>query len=241
MKKSERRFLSGIIVASFVFLMLSAFNVNAATVTSVGTKKSQTVLGISYSYYSSVYKYDNNKVIGAINVEAAKGFESGYAGVNSRLYNSSGALVTSSGWYYNEGLGYAWSMPSGSTTTKGTYYSKGQVKLYNGNGYNVYTCNSSPNVTLKSITMYEVNDIRLTYGSDYYADEEESPDLVQVIGLNGEEGYVYSKDLESDINSLEEAIEYARAEHYDYEIPVYESDGKTVIDSFKITFSERDM
>lgn len=39
MKKSERRFLSGIIVASFVFLMLSAFNVNAATVTSVGTKK----------------------------------------------------------------------------------------------------------------------------------------------------------------------------------------------------------
>ena len=89
--------------------------------------------------------------------------------------------------------------------------------------------------------MYEVNDIGLTYGSDYYADEEESPDLVQVIGLNGEEGYVYSKDLESDINSLEEAIEYARAEHYDYEIPVYESDGKTVIDSFKITFSERDM
>ena len=89
MKKSERRFLSGIIVASFVFLMLSAFNVNAATVTSVGTKKSQTVLGISYSYYSSVYKYDNNKVIGAINVAAAKGFESGYVGVNSRLYNSS--------------------------------------------------------------------------------------------------------------------------------------------------------
>ena len=170
-----------------------------------------------------------------------KKWPSGYVGMNIRLYNTSGTLVKSSGWIYDEGGAYSWSQPSAGTTKKGTYYSKGQVKLYNGNGYTTYTCNSSPNMTYSSIgnLEYEENVNGLTFGSDYYAQTSaECPDLVRVIGVNGNEGYVYNYELESNVNTPAQAIEYAESCPLVKTINVYAENGQTVIDTFELSYEK---
>ena len=67
------------------------------------------------------------------------------------------------------------------------------------------------------------------------------PDLIRVIATNGKEGYVYQKDLEGEQpNNPSEAVEYMKRLKelndqgiFTRTIPVYESDGITVIGEFE--------
>lgn len=65
----------------------------------------------------------------------------GELGGRGRAYNSSNTLISQSGWSYsNQTLppGAFW----GNTATfsgNGSYYSQGQVQVWNGNGYTTYT------------------------------------------------------------------------------------------------------
>ncbi|MBR3971042.1 MAG: hypothetical protein IKJ87_08195 [Ruminococcus sp.] len=80
---------------------------------------------------------------------------------------------------------------------------------------------------------YEVNENGQTYGSNPDATSlEELPDLVAVLGDNGNEGYIYAADFWSAVlSSPEEAL--AMQESYAPRVfDVYESDGVTVIDTF---------
>ena len=152
----------------------------------------------------------------------------------------SGTLVKSSGWQYNDTALAGRSLNSGSTSTKGTYYAQSQVSFYNGNGYNTYTSNASPRIQRSSVPMitekpYEVNEYGLTYGSGFYAESlEDYPDLIQVIGKNGVEGYVYSKDINLELNTLDEVLDYINSGQSDYTVPVYTEDGITIVDTFEI-------
>lgn len=66
-----------------------------------------------------------------------------------------------------------------------------------------------------------------TYGEAMVAKYlDEDVDLISAIGKNGKEGYIKTADLPHNIP------DYVP---YDHEIPVYESDGVTVIDSFFIS------
>ncbi len=236
-KKKCFRFLSALF-AVMILATSAGFNVDAAT--SNGTKKTTTLLGYTYTYYSSIIK-NSSSIFPCVDVSCTKKWPSGYVGMNIRLYNTSGTLVKSSGWIYDEGGAYSWSQPSAGTTKKGTYYSKGQVKLYNGNGYTTYTCNSSPNMTYSSIgnLEYEENVNGLTFGSDYYAQTSaECPDLVRVIGVNGNEGYVYNYELESNVNTPAQAIEYAESCPLVKTINVYAENGQTVIDTFELSYEK---
>ena len=101
-------------------------------------------------------------------------------------------------------------------------------------------------------TTYEVNENGITYGRDNplaSAENQEQPQLIAAIGTNGEEGYVYAIDLEGEQpNSPEEALIYmkelntsveeAKEAGYKYlrYIPLYESDGVTVIGEFGISY-----
>ncbi len=237
--KIKRRTNYLLIMCTTLFLVIILpLKAYAATVT--GTKKNVTVSGYTYTYFSSTIK-NSQEIFACVEIDCARRWPSGYVGLNSRLYNSLGLLVSSSGWLYDEVGGYGWSQPGGSTKNKGTYYSKGQVKFYNGNGYNTYTCNASPNLQFKSIKKsdYEINELGLTYGSDYWAaTPDECPDLINVIGIHGKVGYVYNNDLTPVINSPTEAIKYALATPSKEMIPVYKSDGKTVIDTFILSYEK---
>lgn len=236
----RKRIINIFCIMFVVTFLITALPFKVRAAESAGTKKSVTVSGYTYTYHSYIYK-SSSSVNAFVEVSCAKKWPSGYIGLNSRLYNSSGTLVKSSGWLYDEGGGYLWNQPSGSTTQRGTYYSKGQVKFYNGNGYNTYTCNSSPNMQLSAVREleYEENELGLTFGSDYLAETiEECPDLVRVIGVNGKEGYVYNFELNSDVNTPSEAIAYSRSCPLTKTIAVYAEDGQTVIDTFELSFEK---
>lgn len=71
------------------------------------------------------------------------------------------------------------------------------------------------------------------------ADVEE-PDLMAAVGVDGIKGYVKKTDLEGDVvKSPEEAVALmkrrAKAAKVYEEIPLYESDGQTVIGKFRLS------
>lgn len=82
---------------------------------------------------------------------------------------------------------------------------------------------------------YKVNEYGQTYGSDQYADSiEEEPDLIAATGENNIDGYLRKEDVFRPMpKSPEEAV--ARNEFLKYTtiIPLYASDGRTVVGEFK--------
>ena len=102
---------------------------------------------------------------------------------------------------------------------------------------------------------FPVNDAGQTYGSGLHPDFEliVKPDLILAIGVDGTEGYVLRTDLEGTgplqrPQNAEEALVYneqlmelareaqARGDKYVYYIPLYASDGCTIIGEFGITY-----
>ena len=83
-----------------------------------------------------------------------------------------------------------------------------------------------------------------TYGETFNVAFENYPDLIGVIATNGMEGYAYKEDLIDEYvpQSPEEAVEYMnKLEELNNQgiffqvIPVYKSDGKTVIGEFEMS------
>jgi hypothetical protein len=90
--------------------------------------------------------------------------------------------------------------------------------------------------------VYSVNKNGQTYGSSALAKTpEEEPDLVAAYGIDNTFGYVYSYELEEasggNAKTPEQALEEQkeRQEKGNIKIPLYKSDGKTVIGEFEIT------
>ncbi len=76
---------------------------------------------------------------------------------------------------------------------------------------------------------FEVNELGLTYGPNIYSDV--TPDLVAAIGLNGADGYVYWEELlgVGARKSPDDVVTDVPSS-----IPLYASDGVTVIGEFPV-------
>lgn len=80
---------------------------------------------------------------------------------------------------------------------------------------------------------YSVNEQGETYSdAPYGTGTMQELDLVEAVGTNGVQGYVKSTDLEPTFSSPEEAIAFQEANKDGRSVPLYESDGKTVIGEF---------
>ena len=235
MKKRIKKLLSRLLICSLIMCVLYVDNVQA--IVTNGITKTVNVMGYTYRF-CSIAHVDSEKMARAVTDVSSDGNKpAGYIGVDARLYTSDGVLRTSSGWIYTDGECSGMSRGSSYVNDKNTFYSKGQVKIYNGNGYNTYICNSSPNVQTYSIMQYPTNAKGETYGSDYYSTcEYDSPDLILVEGMEGNTGYVKYEDLNrgGECSTLNAAIEYQKDISVQKEIPVYLEDGGTIIDSFAI-------
>lgn len=89
----------------------------------------------------------------------------------------------------------------------------------------------------EDIPNYPVNEQGETYGhGPFPAGRDLGPDLIKAEGENGVIGYVKSSDLDAPVSSPEEALAYMKSlENVDYiSIPLYETDGKTVIGEFRL-------
>ena len=89
-------------------------------------------------------------------------------------------------------------------------------------------------VTYSSVrtTAWGVNESGQTYG---VANANGTPDLVSVAAPNGKVGYVDRRELEGPTpTSPTEALAWQNGPQEDVQLPVYESDGKTVIGLFPV-------
>ena len=131
----KRLFCIPIIAAllmAFVSFPITAF-------AAVGSKSYATVYGYRYEYYSTVHT-NSSSVWAGCSVRCLSGnVPAGYIGTLPRLYNSRGLLVKSGYWEYSSRsiAGMLKLTPTVSAT--GTFYGRGSVRMYNGNGYNTYT------------------------------------------------------------------------------------------------------
>lgn len=232
-----------LIAAILVVCSTMSFNGWASAASSTGGKQSANVYGINYTYYASIHNNTSDTwARGHVTFPYGSGVQAGYVAINTKLYNNSASVVNSTGVQYlpDASAGTTGYVVDGAKySTKGTYFAKADVHLYNGNGYNLYTTYQSPKLSRALPIIpnepFKVNENNLTYGSDYYVSStEEGPDLIQAVGKNGTEGYVYSKDINLDFNSLSDVLTYMNSGQSNFTVPLYAVDGVTIIDSFEV-------
>ncbi|MGO4699428.1 hypothetical protein AB4Z50_34880 [Paenibacillus sp. 2TAB26] len=97
--------------------------------------------------------------------------------------------------------------------------------------------NTNGEVIEPTASAYPTNDQGQTYGHGPFPEGvNQGPDLIKAEGKNGVVGYVKSTDLEPSMSSIEEALAYNKSmEKLGYvSLPLYETDGKTIIGEFII-------
>lgn len=205
--------------------------------------KSVTVYGHEYDYWSSINSTDDTLVLYSTYGTAIDGTPQGYMGLRPRLYLEDGTLIEAVDWHYNDSdyavtssLRVPWIYKDG--VPGEYYYSRGQAKFYNGNGYTTYTCNASSNIrvplTARSI---QINARGEVYGSELFLEElGVEADLIRVKGNNGEIGFVKNADLNLDdcVDNPSDALNVVNGISKDRNILVYASDGETVVDTFTV-------
>lgn len=238
------RKLKGITLFLIVCLLITPVQWEILAESTHCQEKNVTILGYTYCYSCGIQiENDVMQAFATVKSPTHVNYPTGYYGIKVIVYNDSGTIVIDNDWFYNpESNITGRTIYSNTISEQGTYYSKAQMRFYNGNGYNTYNCNASPCMQRSSgvpVEEYKVNENGQTYGSDFYAETiDEMPDLVRVLGINGREGYVYKTQLEWVPESLEEVLEYIHTGADSKTIPVYLEDGITIIDSFVITKPE---
>ena len=253
-----KRFKQKLMGLSFAAMTIFSLIVVAKAAYYESAKKAIQVYGCQYNIISTI----SNNEFGCIQVGTRVEAESpsvpiGYIGVQARIYNSSQVMLTSGPWQYNTyataTFGYAKSFPVQSNLY---YYSEGAVDLWNGNGYTRDTCARTPNYMPKSaskndnIVLYD-EDGEMSDSRPILENINSTSDLILAMGTNGKIGYVRADDLNADdVSTPEQAVAYmerlkskmeiAKLAHQQYLdiIPLYDSDGVTVIGEYAISFPE---
>lgn len=117
------------------------------------------VANSNYFYYGPVngYYYQNQSVMVTppkggiyagtfVQTQYPVNVPTGYMGAFSRLYNSNGVQVESSGWVFNDVPEAGMGQNTPYYYVSGTYYSVGATAAYNGNGYTTYQAYRSPDL-----------------------------------------------------------------------------------------------
>ncbi|TQK74277.1 hypothetical protein FB479_102920 [Brevibacillus sp. AG162] len=104
----------------------------------------------------------------------------------------------------------------------------------------VFIINHASNID--SPSNYPVNEQGQSFGAGPFPEgASQEPDLIKAEGEKGVEGYVRSSDLSPAVSTPEEAIAFQKIiEATGFRsIPLYKSDGKTVIGEFRLYSSNK--
>lgn len=201
-----------------------------------------TVYGHEYKFNS---RMQDRHFISGNTVEAVaeaciadkKVITAGYIGAQARLYTADGYLKHSSEMVYNDDAVNVYAY-SDATSDSGYFYSQSRVCFYNGNGYDYFTANRSPNLAVPASIVnldYEKNDRNETYGSGLLAELlGVEPDYIAAIGINGVRGYVRADELYTIPSSPKDAALMMQQDRENKIIPLYDINGN-VIDGFVVT------
>lgn len=139
-------------VAICTLLVSILFGISAAAFALVSPWKYYgPIAGYSYRNQAEIYSTTDGAV-GNSYVERSDvgNVPPGYMGVQARLYDSDGYLLDYTSFSYNINTCHGmWEVTDAYDVPGWYYYSKGYTKAYNGNGYNTYSTNRTPNMLLQ--------------------------------------------------------------------------------------------
>lgn len=230
-----------------IILSLSIVAASAATATSPWEYYDSTVYGIKFHYrHQASATTTNNSAHATATIVSTDGTKlvGGYVGAQAILFRD-GSQVRATAMIMNQPNTTGVTVSTIDEYISGNYSARGKCKIYYTNGYyqgEKYQTDPTPVVQLgitRKINQYLPEDMQyqINANGQFYgkAVSEEitgvSLDLIESIGINGKKGYVKATDLTPDFKSLAEARKYVPADKI---IPVYASDGLTVIDTFRI-------
>ena len=212
-----------------IALMLSSALIISASAT-ISTVFKCSAAGIDYQAYSTLNTSSTapNKLAGGGTVATVSKntVPAGYMMIKSTIMTSNGEVVGTS--YGTE-----------------TYYGQALLKLYEGGEYKPLTVTRTPSMTKPTRSSMAnnnqetqdkdaifVNENGYTMGNATTEDSAEIRDLdfYSAIGVNGKKGYIRASEMNGP-KTLDEAATYDDSSK---DIPVYASDGVTVIDTFHI-------
>ena len=133
-----------------VLLTLCIFTGTAFGAYAVGNTANATIGGRSYFWFSDI---STGGIVSASSIVAGTSHSVpvGWTGVNARLFSGGGAMMNISGATYN-----TWEVPRSTTwgisanypiTSGYSYYSQGEIFIWNGTGYISGTTPRTPNLS----------------------------------------------------------------------------------------------
>lgn len=159
-------------------------------------------------------------------------------GAHCNLYRASdGAIVRTADWAYNTSTVSTFTNSTSKYNAKGTYYAQGTSKGFlSNNTYETKWCGQSTIAQIKSLNISsEDKQERIKL----YEDKQ----MVKAIGENDIEGYILLEDLYDEENQPKNSSEAkiymskrARSLKQYRMIPLYDTDGQTVIGEYRIDF-----
>lgn len=194
---------------------------------------SSTWVGGKYYTWNTLIEVGSGKAKGGTYIKANKTVPAGYMGAHANMYNAAtGKVVATSDWRTNPVASIGYGNMTWETTSPGRYMTKGTVKIYNGNGYNVYGAKHSPELNLRSLNI-EISDEELKERNHLY----KSKNMIAAEGVGCVDGYVSLDDLyntENEPNTPEEFLQMQKNAKSYRMIPLYSNDGETVIGEYRI-------
>lgn len=240
--------LKKIVLLAFAIIMVSALTMLPAFADLTSSvSKTTTVNGYSYTFDSTIH----NEVKGRIGFQAnvwttAGSLPTGYMGVRARLYDyNTGEMVGHSDYTFNAlGVNFllesdVYYPPAG---YNGYYYSWGEVCFWDGTHYIFDSAYPTPNFQITRAHSLSPHNISIQrnangeiYGSELFLSEiGVNPDLILARGTDDVIGYVRADDIKDDgVHTPEDAAAYMM-NRQPRSVPLYESDGETVIGTFVI-------
>lgn len=229
----DKKWLKGLIAVLLCVLIPS--NVFAATLYSNWYSIPASELGydpanVSYQYRAAL-RIDTRYAQGTAQIYGDKQIPQSYVGALAQIYSSSGQLLNSSNWKYNnDGPVTNHAVTIGYNGT-GTMYCKATFGVWANTKEKIYSAKTSNGIVKSSETLPEnkINESGKVYGSGL----SDSPiDLILTLGDNGNVGYVYAEDLYgAPAQSREEFIAKMNSPAKKT-IPVYDENGMTIVDYF---------
>ncbi|MGE6575952.1 hypothetical protein [Paenibacillus xylanexedens] len=229
-----KKLFSGFSRVLLAACIVGSFNLSPASAAN-SDKQEATVKDYTYVYYSQSSDAGSTTFYAYTTIAskyASEEIPAGYMGAQARVYDSTDTLRAYGATEFSPAKQLVFTTSTG-TSTKGSYYSYGLVKMYTGNGYTTKYAYKSPIITinrLSSAPEYKINQNGETYGAGNLAALiGYEPDLIAAKNDEGIEGYVRAKELFPDYSSPEEAL---AAENNAGSINLYDKDGQNVLGSF---------
>lgn len=193
--------------------------------------------GTSYDIHANIWTSAwDEEATASTEINSEDTIKVGYTGLSARLLNQFGLMTQSTSMKYNDEAINGWSVVTPKETGSGYYYSKGLVKIYDGEGF---TGSYTYATGMQGINLEDakINKYGQTYGnlSECMSPYNE-PDLIGAIGINGTNGYVLKSDLYLDEpKTPEQAIALNKKNKAPRLIPLYNKDGDKIIGEFEIS------